>query len=360
MDWKELSEEMREALNKAIERKDFVLGEDVRAFQTEAAEYLGVKHAIGLNSGSDAFRIALVAIGLRAGDEVITTPFCFASDAAAVVIEGGKPVFADIDPATCNIDVDRVAEKISEKTKAIIPAHMYGVPVDMDPLIELARKHNIYVIEDACQAFGATYKGKKAGSFGEFAGYSFYPTKPLGCYGDAGLITTHSDDFADKINMIRNHGSRKKYYHEHIGFSSRLDTIQAAVLRVRLKYVDSILGSLAKIHDAYGDGLHGLEGIALPPEMPNVTQGFTHYTARTMMRDELRDHLARNGIKTDVYYPLSVHLQEAFGFLGYKWGDFPESEKTQEEVLSLPFDIHTTEEEVDGVCRTIREFFSKL
>jgi dTDP-4-amino-4,6-dideoxygalactose transaminase len=358
MDWKQLSAEMQEALSRAIEREDFVLGEDVSAFESEAAAYLGVKHAIGLNSGTDAFRIALVAIGLQAGDEVITTPFCFASDAAAVVIEGGTPVFADIDPLTTNIDISCIKEAISEKTKAIIPAHMYGVPVDLDPLMELARKHNIYIIEDACQAFGATYKGKKAGSFGEFAGYSFYPTKPLGSFGDAGLITTDSDAFAEKINMIRNHGCKKKYYHEHIGFSSRLDTIQAAVLRVRLKHVDSILGSLSKIHSLYDHGLRGLEQITLPPQLPDITRGYTHYTIKLAKRDELRDHLARNGINAGVYYPLSIHLQPAFAFLGYKSGDFPESEKTQEEVLSLPFDIHTTEEQVEKVCRVIREFFT--
>jgi len=348
---------MGEALNRVIERKDFVLGEEVQAFQTEVAAYLGVKHAIGLNSGTDAFRIGLVTIDLQEGDEVITTPFCFASDTAAVVIEGGKPIFADIDPRTCNIDIDRVAEKISEKTKAIIPAHMYGVPVDMDPLLELAKEHDIYVIEDVCQAFGATYKGKKVGSFGEFAGYSFYPTKPLGSYGDAGLITTDNDDFADKIAMIRNHGSRKKYFHEFIGFSSRLDTIQAAVLRVRLKYVDLILDSLSKLRESYNERLQGVEDITLPPELPEVTEGFTHYTIRTTMRAQLRDHLGRKGIKTDVYYPLSIHLQEAFSFLNHRWGDFPESEKAQEEVLSLPFDIYTTEEQVDVVCRTIRDFF---
>jgi dTDP-4-amino-4,6-dideoxygalactose transaminase len=358
MDWKQLSAEMQEALSIAIEREDFVLGEDVSAFESEAAAYLGVKHAIGLNSGTDAFRIALVAIGLQAGDEVITTPFCFASDAAAVVIEGGTPVFADIDPLTTNIDISCIKEAISEKTKAIIPAHMYGVPVDMDPLMELARKHRIYIIEDACQAFGATYKGKKAGSFGEFAGYSFYPTKPLGSFGDAGLITTDSDAFAEKINMIRNHGCKKKYYHEHIGFSSRLDTIQAAVLRVRLKHVDSILGSLSKIHSLYDHGLRGLEQITLPPQLPDITRGYTHYTIKLAKRDELSDHLARNGINAGVYYPLSIHLQPAFAFLGYKSGDFPESEKTQEEVLSLPFDIHTTEEQVEKVCRVIREFFT--
>ena len=349
---------MGEALNRVIERKDFVLGEEVQAFQTEVAAYLGVKHAIGLNSGTDAFRIALVTIDLQEGDEVITTPFCFASDAAAVVIEGGKPIFADIDPRTCNIDIDRVAEKISKQTKAIIPAHMYGAPVDMAPLLELAKEHDIYVIEDVCQAFGATYKGKKVGSFGEFAGYSFYPTKPLGSYGDAGLITTDNDDFADKIAMIRNHGSRKKYFHEFIGFSSRLDTIQAAVLRVRLKYVDLILDSLSKLRESYNERLQGVEDIALPPELPEVTEGFTHYTIRTTRRAQLRDYLDRKGIKTDVYYPLSIHLQEAFSFLNHRWGDFPESEKAQEEVLSLPFDIYTTEEQVDTVCRTIRDFFS--
>lgn len=348
---------MQEALNRVIERKDFILGEDVQAFETEAAAFLGVKHAIGLNSGTDAFRIALAAIDLWEGDEVITTPFCFASDAAAVVTEGGKPVFADIDPRTCNIEIDRVAEKISEKTRAIIPAHMYGVPVEMDPLLELAKKHGIYIIEDACQAFGATYKGKKVGSFGEFAGFSFYPTKPLGSYGDAGLVTTNSDHFADKIKMIRNHGSSKKYFHEFIGFSSRLDTIQAAVLRIRLKYFDLILSSLAKLRRSYNERLQGVEDITLPPELPEVTEGFTHYTIRTARRAELLTHLTQRDIKAEVYYPLSIHLQEAFNFLGFRRGDFPESEKAQEEVLSLPFDIYTTEDQVDSVCHAIHEFF---
>lgn len=357
-DWDGISREMRQALNRVIEQKDFILGEDVRSFESEAAEYLGVRHAIGLNSGSDAFRIALVAIGLQEGDEVITTPFCFASDAAAVVIEGGKPVFVDIDPATCNIDVNRISHSITGRTRAIIPAHLYGVPADMDPLMELARRHNIYVIEDACQAFGATYRGKKTGSFGAFAGFSFYPTKPLGCYGDAGMITTDSDDFVEKIKMIRNHGSKVKYYHESIGFSSRLDTIQAAILRVRLRYFNSILESLSLISRMYDHGLHDIAGITLPPELPDVTKGFTHYTIKTKNRDELREHLARKNIKTDVYYPLSIHLQKAFEFLGYRKGNFPESERAQAEVLSLPFDIHTTEEQVEGVCRAVREYFT--
>jgi dTDP-4-amino-4,6-dideoxygalactose transaminase len=355
---KVISRETRNALNRVIERGDFILGEDVRLFESEAAAYLGVRHAIGLNSGSDAFRIALVAIGLQEDDEVITTPFCFASDAAAVVIEGGKPVFVDIDPATCNIDVSRIEQSITGRTKAVMPAHLYGVPVDMKPLMDLARKHDLYVIEDACQAFGATYRGKKLGSFGTFAGFSFYPTKPLGCYGDAGLIATDNDEFAEKVNMIRNHGSRIKYFHERIGFSSRLDTIHAAVLRVRLSYFDKVLERLASISALYDQGLDEIEGIALPPRLSGVTEGFTHYTIRTKSREGLREHLTRRGVKTDVYYPLSIHLQKAFEFLGYRSGDFPESERAQEEVLSLPFDIHTTEEQVEDVCRGVREYFA--
>jgi dTDP-4-amino-4,6-dideoxygalactose transaminase len=357
-DWDSISREMREALDRTIERKDFILGEDVRSFESEVAAYLGVSHAIGLNSGSDAFRLALIAIDLQAEDEVITTPFCFASDAAAVVIEGGKPVFVDIDPSTCNIDVTLIEQSITSRTRAIIPAHMYGVPVDMQPLMELAWKYDLHVIEDACQAFGATYREKKVGSFGTFAGFSFYPAKPLGCYGDAGLITTESDDFALKANMIRNHGSRTRYFHERIGFSSRLDTIQASILRVRLKYFDRILESLSSISEMYDHRLKDIEGVSLPPRMPDVTEGFTHYTIQTKQRDRLRAHLEGKGIKTDVYYPLSIHLQEAFRFLGYRNGDFPESERAQTEVLSLPFDIRTTEEQVEGVCRAIREYFT--
>lgn len=356
MDWKILNKEMQQALELAIKRKDFVLGEDVRKFESEVASYLGVKHAIGLNSGTDAFRIALIAIGLKDGDEVITTPFCFASDAAAVKMEGGTPVFADIEPGTCNIDVEKIKEKITDRTKAILPAHMYGVPVDMDPLMDLARAYGIHVIEDVCQAFGASYKGKKVGSFGEFSGYSFYPTKPLGSYGDAGLITTHSDEFAEKIKMIRNHGSRKKYYHEFIGFSSRLDTIQAAILRVRLKYVDQILDSLAGLQALYDEGLKGIDGISLPPRLPEVAEGFALYTIRVANRTGLKEYLATEGIQAGVHYPLSIHLQEAFSFLGHRKGDFPESEKAQEEVLSLPFDIHSTKEQVERVCEVIRKF----
>ena len=276
--------EINESIRRVIEKKEFILGEEVGKFEGEVAGFLGVKHAIGLNSGTDAFRIALSVLGIQKGDEVIVPTFCFISDAAAVVLEGGTPVFVDIEPETCNIDVSRVEEKITYRTRAVIPAHMYGFPVDMDALLEVAGKHGVCVIEDACQAFGASIDGRKAGSLGDFAGFSFYPTKPIGCYGDAGLITTDDDAFAERIKMVRNHGSRKKYYHEFLGFSSRMDTIQAAILRVTLKYFDARLARLAELHTLYSEHLSGIGDLSLPVQKPNIRRGYSHYTIRTGKR----------------------------------------------------------------------------
>jgi dTDP-4-amino-4,6-dideoxygalactose transaminase len=349
--------EIAAAIQQVIDREDFILGEEVSRFEDEAAAYLGVKHAVGLNSGTDAFRIALAAIGVKPGDEVILPPFCFISDAAAVALEGGTPVFADIDPVTCNLDVRRVEEKITPRTRAVIPAHMYGVPVDLDPLLELVRAHGIVLIEDACQAFGATYRGQKAGSFGDFAGFSFYPTKPIGCYGDAGLVVTGSDEYAERIKMVRNHGSRKRYYHDFIGFSSRLDTIQAAVLRVELKYFEQRLERLEVLKALYDRELAAVDGIALPVRRAHIREGYTHYTIRTSRRDALAEHLRGQGIQCGIYYPLCIHLQKAFAHLGHAAGDFPESERAQAEVLSLPFSAASGEEEILRVAGAVRAFF---
>ena len=348
--------ESKERIDRVIDRKDFILGEDVALFEKEVAHFLGVNHAIGINSGTDAFRIALAVIGIGRGDEVILPAFCFASDAAAVVLAGGTPVFADIDPITFNLDAASCEAKITKKTKAVIPAHMYGFPARMEPLLELCGSSRIIMIEDACQAFGATYKGKAAGSFGDLAGYSFYPTKPMGAFGDAGLITTDSDEYAERIRMIRNHGSREKYYHEFPGFSTRLDTIQAAVLHVQLKYFERQLDSLKVLHDTYDAHLRDLAGITIPCHEPYITRGYTHYTIRTDDRAGLSAHLQEKGIPFGIYYPLSLHLQQAFSYLGYKPGDLPESERAQEEVLSLPLDINTTMETVLAACEAVREF----
>jgi dTDP-4-amino-4,6-dideoxygalactose transaminase len=353
-----MKREIDAAIRRVIDREDFILGEDVSCFEAEAADYLGVKHAVGLNSGTDAFRIALAAIGIKPGDEVILPPFCFISDAAAVALEGGTPVFADIDPETCNLDARRVAEKITARTRAVIPAHMYGVPVDLDPLMKLVRDRNLILIEDACQAFGAVYRGKKAGSFGDFAGFSFYPTKPIGCYGDAGLVVTSSDEYAQRIKMVRNHGSRRRYYHDFIGFSSRLDTIQAAVLRVELKYFEQRLARLESLRSLYDRELAGIDAIVLPVRQAHIREGYTHYTIRTSRRDALAACLRARGIECGIFYPLCIHLQKAFAHLGHKKGDFPESERAQEEVLSLPFSAAVDEREALRVCAAVRAFFA--
>lgn len=352
--------EVLESIKRVIGCQDYILGEDVTKFEEEVAAYLRVRHAVALNSGTDAFRIALSVMGIGKGDEVILPAFCFISDAACVALEGGTPVFVDIEPETCNLDLSQIEEKITERTRGIIPAHMYGMPIDMDPLMRIVSKHNLVLIEDACQAFGAMYKGKKLGSFGHFSGYSFYPTKPLACYGDAGLITTNDDGYAEKIRMIRNHGSRKKYYHEFLGFSSRMDTIQAAILRVHMRYFESRLEQLARLHVLYDLGLAGLDPSELrrPIECESSNRrGYSHYTIRTSKRDSLQSFLKNRGIVCGVFYPLSIHLQEAFSYLGYKQGDFPESERAQNEVLSLPFDMNTTERDVETVCIAIREYF---
>ncbi len=356
-----MSREALESIRRVIEREDFILGEDVSKFEEEAAAYLGVKHAVALNSGTDAFRIALTVAGIGKGDEVILPAFCFISDAACVALEGATPVFVDIEPETCNIDLSRIEEKITERTRAIIPAHMYGMPIDMDPLMRIVSDHKLILIEDACQAFGATYKGRKMGSFGHFSGYSFYPTKPLACYGDAGLITTDDDGYAERIRMTRNHGSRKKYYHEFLGFSSRMDTIQAAVLRVHMRHFESRLAELARLHALYDQGLAGLDPSELrrPITRAGFTRGYSHYTIRSPKRDSLQSFLKNRGIVCGVFYPLSIHLQEAFRYLGHKPGDFPESERAQNEVLSLPFDMNTTEQDVEAACAAIREFFGR-
>jgi dTDP-4-amino-4,6-dideoxygalactose transaminase len=236
---------------------------------------------------------------------------------------------------------------------------MYGVPVDMDPLMALIRDHNLVLIEDACQAFGATYRGRKAGSFGDFAGFSFYPTKPIGCYGDAGLVVTSSDEHAERIKMVRNHGSSRRYYHEFLGFSSRLDTIQAAVLRVELRYFEQRLARLERLKSLYDEQLAGIEEIALPVRQDHIREGYTHYTIRTAHRDALAEHLRGRGIQCGIYYPLCIHLQKAFAHLGHKVGDFPESERAQAEVLSLPFSAETGEEEIVSVCGAVRAYFKQ-
>ncbi len=354
-----LKEELMSAIEEVVVSGQFILGDAVTEFEEKIAGYLGVKHAIGVANGSDALYIALKACDVGPGDEVITTPFTFFATAGSIVRAGAVPVFADIDPATYNIDPAEVEKKISSKTKAILPVHLYGQSADMDPIVELAKKHDLKVVEDAAQAIGASYKDRKVCALGDAACISFFPTKNLGAFGDAGMIVTDDDKIADNSRMLRVHGAKKKYYHQMLGINSRLDALQAKVLSLKLKYLDGWMGKRRSIAQRYTSGLVDLERegkLVLPKEMPGYKHVFHQYTLATKQRDALKQHLAENGIASTVYYPLPLHLQQVFGNLGHKEGDFPLSEKASKTVLSLPMFPEMTGDQIDHVLETVREF----
>lgn len=352
-----LKDEIDSAIQKVLESGNFILGEEVREFESRVCEYLGVKHAIGVASGTDALQIALMAIDLKPGDEVITTPFTFVATAETIVLLGGKPVYVDIDENTFNINPDLIEEKITEKTRAIIPVHLYGQPAEMEKILDVAKKYNLYVIEDSAQALGSEYKGRKVCTFGDIACISFFPTKNLGAFGDAGMIVTNNDDLAEKIRMIRVHGSKIRYNHEILGVNSRLDTIQASILLVKLKYLDEWNNRRIEIARKYTDGLSDIDDLTTPHCQPYNKHIYHQYTIRTKRRDELSQFLKERGIQTAIHYPIPLHLQKAFSHLGYKEGDFPVSERSSKEVLSLPMFPELKDEEVEYVIESIHQFF---
>ena len=324
--------ELEEAFRRVMHSGQYILGPEVEAFEQEVAAYLGVKYAIGVNSGTDALVIALRALGVGPGDEVITTPFTFFATAEAISAVGATPVFVDIDPKTFNINPDLIAPAITPRTKAILPVHLYGLPADMDTILEIARSHGLKVLEDCAQAFGATYKGRKVGTLGDAGAFSFFPTKNLGGYGDGGPIATNSDEVAEMARMLRAHGSRRKYHNEMVGYNSRLDALQAAFLRVKLKHVDAFNARRREVAARYNDLLQGVPGLVLPP----LTEGhvFHQYTVRIPVgRDQVAEELASKGIGTMVYYPVPLHRLPVYG---YPEGTFPEAERASREVLSLP------------------------
>ncbi|MGC9019532.1 MAG: DegT/DnrJ/EryC1/StrS family aminotransferase [Candidatus Bipolaricaulaceae bacterium] len=329
--------ELEEAFRRVMRSGQYILGPEVEAFEREAAAYLGVKHAIGVNSGTDALVIALRALGVGPGDEVITTPFTFFATAEAISLVGATPVFVDIDPRTFNIDPDLIPPAITPRTKAILPVHLYGLPAEMDPILEIARSHGLKVLEDCAQAFGATYKGRKVGTLGDAGAFSFFPTKNLGGYGDGGLIATNSDEVADLARMLRAHGSRRKYHNERVGYNSRLDALQAAILRVKLPHVDAWNQARREVAQRYNELLKDLPGLVLP----EVFEGhvFHQYTVRVLKgrRDQVQKVLAEEGIGTMIYYPVPVHLLPVYKPLyGLLEGMLPEAELASLEVLSFP------------------------
>ena len=350
-----IKDEIDEAIQNVLNNTSFIMGEELKKFEVEFARFCDVKYAIGVANGSDALILALRACEIGEGDEVITVPHTFISTAEAISNVGGKVVFVDINPKTYTIDVSKIKEKINEKTKAIIPVHLYGQPTDMDPIMELARKYNLKVIEDAAQAHGAEYKGKKVGSIGDVSCFSFYPGKNLGAYGDAGIVVTDNEEIAEKVKLLRNHGRiTKKYEHEIEGYSSRLDNLQAAILRVKLRHLNKWNESRRENAQKYNELLNNIGGIITPYEAEYAKHVYHLYVIRTENRDKLREELKSKGMATGIHYPIPLHLQPAYNYLGYKRGDFPVTEKTSQEILSLPMFAELSGNQIGEIVQLIR------
>jgi dTDP-4-amino-4,6-dideoxygalactose transaminase len=335
----------------------FVLGPNVKALEAEVAEYVGCRYGVGVASGTDALRLSLAALGIGPGDEVITTPFTFVATANTISHSGARPVFVDIDPRTFNITPAQIEAAVTERTKAILPVHLYGQPAEMDAIMDIARRHNLYVVEDCAQAIGAKVDGRRVASFSDVACFSFYPTKNLGAYGDGGMVTTNNPEIAERIDVLRRQGGKVKYYHEVLGFNSRLDEVQAALLRVKLRHLDGWQAKRRRVAARY-DGLLGTLGVAIPFVRPGVTHVYHQYTVRVSRRDELHQFLKDRGIGTMIYYPLPLHLQKLYQDLGYAEGSLPVSEQAAREVLSLPMYPELTDEQIQTVMEAIGEFLS--
>ena len=384
-----IREAVQEAITRVVESQYFILGPEVEALEREIADYSQCDFGIGVSSGTDALLIALMAIGLKPDEEVITTTFSFFATAGAIARLGAIPVFVDIDPDSYNLDVAKIEDAITERTRAIIPVHLYGQMADMDAILEIAQRHDLYVIEDAAQAIGAEYKGQRAGSIGHIGCFSFFPSKNLGAFGDAGMVTTNDPALAERLKMLRNHGYKPKYYNKIVGGNFRLDAIQAAVLRVKFQYLDSWTEARRRnaaiyrtlFRDAgldcgiekagFKNGtfvesssgtvssrrhLSDFPGVRLPVESPDCKHIYNQFVIRTKDREQLLAHLKAHRIGTEVYYPLPLHLQECFANLKYKSGDFPIAESAAKETLALPIYPELTEDMLRTVVGAIGDF----
>jgi len=352
--------EIDKAIQDVLISGQFILGDNVRFLEEEIAVYCGTRYAVGVASGTDALLLSLRACGIGPGDEVITTPFTFFATAEVISNLGARPVFVDIEPDTFNMDVRKVEEVISKRTKVILPVHLFGQMCDMDELVRIKEKYNLFIIEDACQAIGAIYNGRKAGSIGDTGCFSFFPTKNLGAYGDGGMIVTSSEELKERLIALRNHGSRKKkYYHDELGYNSRLDEIQSAILRVKLRYLDNWIRRRQEIAGLYSSLLSDIPYVKVPTIKDGRSHTFHQYVIRAEDRDNLQKYLSDHGIGSTVYYPLPLHLQVVYKELGYKQGDFPEAERASREVLALPMWPELSNEEVKEIAEVIRSFYGK-
>ena len=351
-----LKSEIDRAVQDVMDNTAFAGGRFVADFESKFASYCQCKHAIGTSSGTSAIWMALLALGVSDGDEVITVPNTFIATAEAISFCGARPVFVDIDPETYNMDPGLIEKAITSKTKAIIPVHLYGQMADMDPIMEIAREHGLYVIEDACQAHGAKYKDSHAGSMGDVGCFSFYPGKNLGAYGEAGAVVTNNGDLAEKMRMFRDHGQNKKYYHSIVGWNARMDGFQGAVLGVKLKYLDEWTQARRANAGHYNDLLAGANGVVTPVEADHAEHVYHIYAIRSRKRDALISALAEQDIYCGIHYPVPLHLQKAYEFLGYKKGGFQVTEECVNEQVSLPMFAELTAEQIEFVCEKINEF----
>jgi len=358
--YQQLQSKIDKAVLDVLSSGSYILGKNVQAFEQEIAEYCQVKKTIGLANGTDALHLALRALSIGSGDEVITTPFTFMATAGAIGLVGAKPVFVDIDSSTYNIDVNRLIEKITPKTKAIIPVHLYGQPANMDPVLEIAKKYNLYVVEDCAQAIGATYKGKKVGSLGDIGCFSFFPTKNLGAFGDGGMTTTNSNYLAERIIALRNHGGKVRYHHDELGMNSRLDEIQAAILRVKLEHLDKWNARRREIAYEYNELLKDVEEVITPKELADTKCVYHQYTIQVPGRDQVHESLKQKGVMAMIYYPIPLHLQEVHKYLGIQEGSLPVAETVANKVISLPIFPEITENQIKQVAEAVKSSISEL
>lgn len=362
-----IKDEVDEAVLSCIDSAAFINGPSVNEFISDLAKYVDSRHVIPCANGTDALQIAMMALGLKRGDEVIVPTFTYVATAEVIALLGLVPVLVDVHPGTFMLDIKDVANKITDKTKAIVPVHLYGQCADMESLISLAAQHQLYIIEDTAQAIGADYtfsdgRVKKAGVMGDIGCTSFFPSKNLGCFGDGGAIFTSNDEYAKQIKMIANHGQERKYYHDVVGVNSRLDTLQAAILRVKLQHLDDYAVSRNKAAAFYDDSLSVLaEELTIPERVSNSTHVFHQYTLKVKngKRDELKEFLRKNGIPTMIYYPLPLHFQKAYQSDNYQPGSFPVAEALCKEVLSLPMHTEMSEQELNFIVENIKQFYSK-
>jgi dTDP-4-amino-4,6-dideoxygalactose transaminase len=353
--YQSIAGEIDQAIAKVLQGTDFILGEEVGLFEEALADYCEVKHAVGLDSGVSALELALRALDIGPGDEVITVANSFIATASAISFVGAKPILVDSNPTTYNIDVAAIGRAVTGKTRAIIPVHLYGQSADMDPIMKIAKDRDIRVIEDACQAHGARYKGRRVGTFGDAAAFSFYPAKNLGAYGDGGALVTDSDEVAEKVRMLRNYGQTRKYHHSFLAYNHRLDTMQAAILRVKLKYLDQ-WNDARRCHGRLYKELLKDTGLILPFNSKHSEHVYHLYVVQSEHRDALREWLGAKGIATGMHYPIPIHLQAAYAHLGYGEGDFPATEACAQQILSLPMFPELTDSQIEHVVDAIREF----